>query len=120
MMPTVKFTSDKKTIEVPEGSNLRREARKNGIELYSGPHRIFNCRGNGVCCGCRVHVKKGRENVSRRGFWEWLNTWIHPLGFFGRIGHEDEMRLACQMKIYGDCEIEARPELNLHGEKFWN
>ncbi|MCA9027897.1 MAG: (2Fe-2S)-binding protein [Planctomycetaceae bacterium] len=119
-MPTVKFTNEKRSIDVPEGANLRKEAMKNGVELYSGPHRYFNCRGNGLCCSCRVYVKGGSENVSRRGFWEWLNTWIHPLGFFTRIGHEKEMRLACQTRVYGDCEIEARPEMNLHGEKFWN
>lgn len=119
-MPTVTFVSDKKSIEVPEGSNLRKQARKNGIELYAGPHRYVNCRGNGVCCSCRVHVKKGVENLSKPGFWERLNTWINPLGFFSRIGHEDEMRLACQAKVYGDCEVEARPQLNLHGEKFWS
>src|SRR5690606_36448562 len=66
-MPTVKFLSDKKSIEVPDGANLRKEAMKNGIELYTGPHRYLNCRGNGLCCSCQVRVKKGTENVSKQG-----------------------------------------------------
>ncbi len=119
-MPTVTFVKEKKSIDVPEGANLRVEAMKNGVELYSGPHRYLNCRGNGLCCSCRVHVVDGQNNVSSRGFWETLNTWINPLGFFSRIGHEKEMRLACQTKVLGDCKVEARPELNLHGEKFWS
>lgn len=119
-MPTVKFLSDKKSIEVPDGANLRKEAMKNGIELYTGPHRYLNCRGNGLCCSCQVHVKKGAENVSRPGLWEKLNMLINPLGFFSRIGHEKEVRLACQTKVYGDCEVEARTGIDLHGEKFWS
>ena len=119
-MPTVKFQTDKKSIDVPEGANLRKEAMKNGIELYTGPHRYLNCRGNGLCCSCRVYVKKGDENLSKPGLWEKLNMWINPLGFFSRIGHEKEVRLACQTKVYGDCEVEARPGLNLYGEKFWS
>lgn len=119
-MPTVKFTNEKKSVEVPEGANLRKEAMKNGVELYRGPHRYVNCRGNGLCCSCLVHVKGGGENVSRQGLWEKLNMWLNPLGFFARIGHEKDARLACQMKVYGDCEIEAKPDLNLHGEKFWS
>ncbi len=61
-----------------------------------------------------------RKTSASAGFWEWLNTWINPLGFFSRIGHEEEMRLSCQTKVYGDCKVEARPDLNLHGEKFWS
>ena len=119
-MPSVKFKNEKKSIEVAEGANLRKEAMKNGVELYSGPHRYVNCLGNGVCCSCRVHVKSGTENVSKPGLWEKLNMWINPFGFIARIGHEHEVRLACQTKVYGDCEVEVRPELNLHGEKFWS
>ena len=119
-MPTIKFLNEKKSIEVPQGSNLRTEARKNGIQLYSGPEKIMNCMGFGACTACRVHVKKGLENVSPAGWWERINL-LKPitLGFFARIGHEHELRLACQMRVNGDCEIETRPSLNWHGEKFW-
>ncbi|GAB4149806.1 MAG: hypothetical protein Tsb009_24280 [Planctomycetaceae bacterium] len=118
-MPTIKFIKEKKEVEVPEGANLRKEARKAGVEIYSGIHKYLNCRGNGLCCACRVHIKKGQENVSKPGFWERLNLMLNPLGFFSRLNHEKELRLSCQTKVYGDCEVETTPEFNWHGEKFW-
>lgn len=118
-MPKVKFTNEKQEIEVPHGSNLRKEAKKAGIELYPGLHKTLNCRGFGVCCSCRVYIKKGQENCSKRGWWEKLHTMTNPFGFFGRIGHEDEMRLACQTQVEGDIEVETRPQFNWHGDKFW-
>lgn len=118
-MPTVKFIKEKKEIEVPEGANLRTEALKAGVEVYPGINKLLNCMGNGMCCSCRVHVKKGQENVSKRGWWEKLHTLINPFGFFGRLGRENEMRLSCQTKVYGDCEVETTPDFNWHGDKFW-
>ena len=35
------------------------------------------------------------------------------------IGHEDEMRLACQVQVNGDCKIETQPGFNWEGENFW-
>jgi len=35
------------------------------------------------------------------------------------IGHEQEMRLSCQVVVHGDCTVETRPPLNLSGENFW-
>jgi hypothetical protein len=35
------------------------------------------------------------------------------------IGFEDEMRLACQVRVNGDCTIETRPAANWSGENFW-
>ena len=67
-MPSVKFVNEKKTIEVPVGANLRREALKAGIELYPGIHRVLNCHGLGQCASCCVKIKKGKENVSPQDF----------------------------------------------------
>ena len=118
-MPTVTFIKEKKTIEVPSGANLRQEALKAGIQLYPFGHRTVNCMGLGVCCSCRVIVKEGLEQCSRQGMFEKLSMLVNPEGFFARIGHEQEMRLACQLQVQGDIEVETQPALNLHGEKFW-
>jgi len=119
-MPSIKFLNEKRSIDVPEGANLRQEARKAGIEVYPGLNKTFNCRGLGMCCSCRVYVKKGSENISKQGFWEKLNLiFLNPFGFFARLGHEDELRLACQTKVQGDVEVETRPAFNWHGERFW-
>ncbi|REJ95445.1 MAG: (2Fe-2S)-binding protein [Planctomycetota bacterium] len=120
-MPTVKFVNEKRSIEVPEGANLRKEALKHGVELYSGVHRYANCRGFGQCGSCRVHIEKGQENVSRPGILERLRLLLGPITFFARLGNEDKLRLACRTRIYGDCEVQTHPPVNWHGEeKFWN
>jgi ferredoxin len=118
-MPKVTFVKEKKDIEVPAGSNLRQEARKAGIELYSGPSRYLNCRGLGFCGTCAVYVKGGKENLSPKTLREKFKFNLDPLGMFSAIGHEDEIRLSCQAKVNGDCTIETRPEFNLSGENFW-
>jgi len=121
-MPKVKFVNEKKEIEVPEGANLRQEARKAGIELYPGVHKYVNCRGLGLCTTCAVCISKGVENVNPPGFWEkanMTNPVMHPFTYFARIGREESFRLACRTKVYGDIEVETQPEINWHGEKFW-
>ncbi|WP_010585230.1 2Fe-2S iron-sulfur cluster-binding protein [Schlesneria paludicola] len=120
-MPTVTFVNEKKTVEVPAGSNLRREAIKAGVQLYPFPHNYVNCLGFGACTSCRVMVKKGVENCSvQSGYEKFMMTVPHPLTFFARIGNESTLRLACQMQVNGDIEVQTQPSLNWHGEKFWS
>lgn len=121
-MPQVKFVKEKKTIEVPEGANLRKEARKQGIEIYKGIHRYLHCPGLGLCTTCQVRIVKGVENVSPQGAWEkcnMCNVVAHPITFLARLDREKEMRLSCQTRVYGDIEVETKPEFNWHGEQFW-
>jgi len=118
-MPKVTFVSEKKEIEVPAGSNLRKEARKAGIEIYRGIDNYINCRGLGLCGTCKVLVKSGMENLSPKTLIEKINLNLHPLTGFAYIGHEDEMRLSCQIKVNGDCSIATKPALNVSGENFW-
>ena len=114
-MPKVKFIKEKKEIEVPAGANLRQEARKAGIEVYSGLARYLNCFGHGTCGTCRVLVKKGMENLSPRGPLERFTLFR----MLATIGHEQEMRLSCQVKVLGDCTVETQPQQNWSGENFW-
>ncbi len=118
-MPKINFVKEKKVVEVPEGANLRREALKAGVEVYSGIDKYIHCPGLGICATCRVCIRKGEENVSRQGWWEFFNMLKHPLTFFARLGREKQLRLACQTKVYGDVEVETQPEVNLYGERFW-
>jgi ferredoxin len=118
-MPDVKFINEKKTIDVPEGANLRSEALKAGIEIYPGVHRTLNCHGLRFCASCRVTIKKGKENVSRQGFIERLRLLAGPFTYFARIGHEDDLRLACATRVLGDIEVETHPDVNWHGDRFW-
>lgn len=121
-MPRVVLIDDKnqkQEIEVPAGSNLRAEARKAGVELYKGLDRYLNCRGLGLCGTCRVLVKEGKENLGQPGLMERMNLTLHPMTMLARIGHEDELRLACQVVVNGDCTIQTTPPFNWSGENFW-
>jgi ferredoxin len=118
-MPKVTFVNEKKEIEVPDGANLRQEARKAGIEVYKGIDRYVNCRGFGLCGTCKVLVKKGMENLNKKTFMEKFNMNLHPLTMLAALGHENEMRLACQVEVHGDCTIETTPAFNWSGENFW-
>src|SRR3954469_20194831 len=114
-MPKVIFVNENKEIEVPAGANLRAEAKKAGINLYSGLAKYLNCFGHGTCGTCRVLVKKGIENLSEKGLIEKFTL----LRMFSSIGHEDEMRLACQCTVKGDCTVETHPPMNISGDVFW-
>lgn len=118
-MPKVVFVNEKTEIEVPAGANLREEARKAGIQIYKGLDRYLNCRGFGLCGTCRVLVKKGMENLNPKTFLERVNLNLHPLSMLAAIGHENEMRLSCQVQVNSDCTIETHPAFNWSGENFW-
>src|SRR5215831_17553497 len=118
-MPKIVFVNEKKEIEVPEGANLRQEAIKAGIQVYKGLHKYLNCRGLGLCGTCKVLVKKGMENLSPKTLRERFNLNFHPLTMLAALGNEDEIRLACQVRVNGDCEVETTPAFNWSGENFW-
>ena len=118
-MPKIVFVNEKKDVEAVEGANLRQEAIKAGIQVYKGPHKVLNCMGNGLCGSCNVLVKKGMENLSPKGLLEKFTLATAPTTTFVSIGHEDEIRLSCQVKVKGDCTIETKPAMNWSGENFW-
>jgi ferredoxin len=117
-MPKVTFVNEKKEIEVAQGANLRREAMKAGVPIYRGPARFLHCPGIGMCGTCKVLVKQGMENLSPKGLRERFRLAILQFLQFV-VGHEKEMRLACQVQVLGDCSIETRPATDLSGETFW-
>ncbi|MEX0716090.1 MAG: hypothetical protein WD066_05870 [Planctomycetaceae bacterium] len=118
-MPTIKFVNEKKTVEVPKGTNLRTAALQAGVDVYRGIDRVLHCPGLGLCTTCKVRIAKGVENVSRQGVWEKANMLKIPMTMFARIGHEEELRLSCRTTVEGDIEVETHPSMNWHGEKFW-
>jgi ferredoxin len=125
-MPKVLFVNEKVEIDVPAGANLRTEARKAGVALHgtvmsflNPVTNLLNCRGNGLCGTCRVLVKKGMENLSPKTTMEKFNLAAHPESMLVGIGKEEEIRLACQVQVNGDCAVETHPPLNWDGENFW-
>lgn len=133
-MPTVKFTKEKKEVEVPVGTNLRSAALQAGISVYDGfngfgakLNSLMNCHGFGLCGTCRVNITQGMENTSPLTLREKIKfrtpipTPIpDPLPCLAYIGNEETMRLACMTKVEGDIEVETGPEVNLWGENFFS
>jgi ferredoxin len=137
-MPVVKFTKEQKEVEVPNGANLRTAALQAGVNVHQGlngfgasVNKVLNCHGFGQCGTCRVNITKGMENASPMGIVEKLRfrvpvpTPVTPAGFdplpaMAFIGHEQTMRLSCQVKVHGDMEVETGPELDLFGENFFS
>jgi ferredoxin len=118
-MPKITFVNEKIEVEVPEGTNLRTAAKQAGVQVYKGLSKYLNCHGLGMCGTCRVLVKKGMENLSGKTLRERFNLSLHPVTMIASIGHEDEMRLSCQVAVNGDCAVETTPGFNWSGENFW-
>lgn len=129
-MPVIKFVKEKKEIEVPEGANLRKEAIKAGVNTHqglngfgAGLNKVLNCHGFGQCGTCRVKIVGGAENISKMGAIEkirFYNPIPDPVPCMAYIGNEATMRLACQVTVHGDVEVETGPELDLFGENFFS
>ena len=137
-MPVVKFVKEQKEIEVPEGANLRKEAIKAGVNTHqglngfgAGINKFANCHGLAQCGTCRVRIVKGMENASKMGFVERTRfRWpvptpvtpggLDPIPSMAFVGNEETMRLACQVTVHGDMEVETGPELDLYGENFFS
>ena len=109
-MPKVKFVKENNELEVDQGANLRKEALRANIQLYPGIHKYLNCRGFALCGKCAVAVKGGRENCAPAGFRERLRILMSYL----TIGRgKDEIRLACQLRVLGDIQVETTPSLKM-------
>jgi len=129
-MPVIKFIKEQKEIEVPEGANLRKEAIKAGVNTHqglngfgAGINKLLNCHGFGQCGTCRVKIVGGMENVNEMGVLEkmrFYNPVPDPVPCMAYIGNEATMRLACQVTVHGDIEVETGPELDLFGENFFS
>lgn len=119
-MPVINFVKEKKKVEVPAGSNLRAEAMKAGVQVYSGVHTVLHCPGIGQCGSCKVLITKGADrNVKKQSLYEKIRMFLGPLLFFARLGREEELRLSCQTTVTGDIDVETHPGVNWHGEKYW-
>lgn len=94
-MVQITFEEQGKTITVPKGSNLRKVARANGVDVYGGPNKVLNCLGNGMCGSDRVAVK---PIADKRSFWEEFH--LHD---------EPKLRLACRFTVTEDISVSTKP-----------
>ncbi len=100
-MPLVFFEREGKTLSVNAGWNLRKLAKANGINVYRGLNKVFNCRGNGLCGTCKVEVFASQESDvnPRTGMEEAkLKNFTNP-----------HLRLSCQVKVHGNIRVKTQP-----------
>jgi len=100
-MPVVKFIKENKEIAVNSGTNVRKLARKNHIQIYRGINKVLNCHGFALCGTCVIEIDEDHPNVSlkRRGEDRLLTK---------RKMNGDNRRLACQCQVYGEGVVEVK------------
>ncbi len=98
-MPKIHFVRENIEVEVPEGDHVRYPALENDVQIYSGLWKLANCHGNGLCATDRVVVKPA-TNVNE-------HTPLEKLRLGKAIQTNPNLRLACQVTIYGDVEVET-------------
>jgi len=90
-MPKITFKKDNITVEAPAGTKLSDIAEQKGTSIN------FSCK-EGVCLTCLVNVVSGMENLNAK-----TENEKSTLEAFGAQANQ---RLACQVTVNGDCEIE--------------
>lgn len=91
-MPKVHITTDDLTIEVKDGYALIDMCEDYDTSI------LFGCR-DGACGACMVRVQDGKENLSPMQDDE--------KDFLETMAAEEDERLACQCKVYGDVKLEV-------------
>jgi ferredoxin len=105
-MPTVHFAG--RTIQCPQGANLRVVLLRARLPLYNGVARAIHCRGFGACGTCAVRINGAVSEP----------TTIERLRLEAPPHHRDAgLRLACQVSVLGDLEVTKYEGLWGHGEK---
>ena len=116
-MAIIKFVNEKKEIQVPEGSNLRKEAMAAGVGLYPGIHKVPELPRSG---SVRQLPRADHQRDGKRQPGRFLGEDAAEILSFAIIGHEDTMRLSCQTKVYGDMEVVTKPPMNWFGDNFFS
>ncbi len=90
-MVKVHFRLEDLLVEAPIGTPLQRIAGAAGADL------TFGC-GTGSCGTCRIRVVKGLSHCGEMG--------PEERDFLGGLEAPSDQRLACQVTVHGDVDIE--------------
>ena len=107
-MPVITLVNEEKTLEAPEGTNLRKLLLANKISIYKGKDKLLNCMGNGLCGTCRVEVVDGKGAPAMTPLEESALLGLAP--FYARSVPKNT-RLACRMNITKDMSIKTMPAI---------
>ncbi len=100
VVPIITYVRENVQVEVPEGDAVRYPALENDVSVYCGVYKLANCHGNGLCGTDRVAVSPS-DNTSPLTFME--KFWLRK-----DLQKNPNMRLACQVKVFGDVVVETQ------------
>jgi ferredoxin len=98
-VPTITYVKENLQVEVPDGDSVRYAGLENDVPVYCGVKNYVNCHGNGLCGFDRVAVSPA-TNTNGLSFME--KFWLR-----GDLKKNPHMRLACQVKVFGDVAVET-------------
>ena len=113
-MPTITLVNEGRTLEVPEGTNLRKALLKAGVNPYVGKDRFLNCFGLGFCGTCRVEVVDGKGVPPLNDREEAPLVGLVP--FYARKVPQN-VRLSCRIDVKSDMSIRTYPKVEIDWEK---
>jgi ferredoxin len=102
VVPIITFMRENKQVEVPEGDHVRYPALESDVTVYCGLWKYANCHGNGLCGTDRVAVSPSTNTnplTPQERFWLRKDLKKNP-----------NMRLACQVQVYGDVSVDTQCE----------
>ena len=109
-MPVITLVNEGKTLNVEQGTNLRKALLKNGVSPYIGKDKFLNCLGNGLCGTCRVEVVDGKGAPAMTPLEEASLVGLAP--FYGRLIPKN-VRLACRIAVGADMSIRTHPAVTI-------
>lgn len=99
-MPTISFVRENVRVEVPEGDSVRYPALESDVPIYCGLSKFVNCHGNGLCGTDRVAVSPSKNTNSL--------TFMEKFWLRSDLKKNANMRLACQVQVFGDVTIDTQ------------
>jgi ferredoxin len=105
-MPVITLVNENKTLELPEGTNLRKALKDNGISPYVGKDKLLNCMGFGLCGTCRVEVVDGKGAPAIQPMEELALVGLMP--FYARAIPKN-VRLSCRINVTKDMAVKTHP-----------
>ncbi len=113
-MPVITLLNEGRTVEVSEGTNLRKALLKAKVNPYLGKDRFLNCRGLGLCGTCRVEIVDGK------GVPPLTDREAAPLiglsPFYARKIPQN-VRLSCRIDVMSDIAVTTFPKVEMDWEK---
>lgn len=97
----VKFLPQDKEFEIDSNESVLDLAKREGIFIK------YLCNGQASCVECRVRVTKGEHNV--------VSPNAKEISQIGSMYYVDNRRLACQLRCFGDVEIDTSDHVGKEG-----